>query len=256
MSIDQALRGALTTEQYDAVVDPTAGFVCLACAASGKSRSLANRISRLLAEGEPADGIVAFTFTEKAAESIKRPESQALQAASLDPTSIGAMCIGTIHRYFQRVLGDIDSTYRQYDVLDENRLKVHLILRYYDMRLHDFHSHPRGNSYIETIKQTSDAWKTVNDELLALVAVSVENQAPEDLLQRIRPGLRDDQFMDFSLRSDFPTRPHPEKCGKCDFRPICLLAPQSFNGSSGVRPEFHLPDGKEMARAFSFYKDP
>ena len=57
------------------------------------------------------------------------------------------------------------------------------------------------------------------------------------------------------LQSDFPMRPHPEKCSTCDFRSICPGTAQSFNGSS-VPPELHLPDRKEMARAFSLYQGP
>ena len=58
------------------------------------------------------------------------------------------------------------------------------------------------------------------------------------------------------LESDFPMRPHPEKCGKCDFESICRRSPQSFDGSSDSPPELHLPGRTEMARAFSLYKEP
>ena len=124
MSIYQVLRNELTLDQYDAAVDPAREVLCLACAGSGKSRTLAYRLARLLAEDQKPEGIVAFTFTEKAAESIKRRVSQALLTAGLDPTVMGAMYIGTIHAYCQRFLGEMDATYRQYDVLDENRLKL------------------------------------------------------------------------------------------------------------------------------------
>ena len=199
MSIDQVLRNELTPEQYAAAVDPAREVLCLACAGSGKSRTLAYRIARLLAEGEPPEGIVAFTFTEKAAESIKRRVSQALSIAGLDPTVMGAMYIGTIHAYCQRVLGDMDATYRQYDVLDENRLKLYLISRYYQLGLQGFRSRARGNSYFDTIKQASDAWKTANDELLDFAAVSAEDPDLGDLLVRIQDGFRADQYIDFSL---------------------------------------------------------
>jgi len=44
----------------------------VACAGSGKTESLARRISSLVTEGvEPAE-IVAFTFTEKAAAELKK----------------------------------------------------------------------------------------------------------------------------------------------------------------------------------------
>ena len=199
MSIDQVLRNELTQEQYAAAVDPAREVLSLACAGSGKSRTLAYRIARLLAEGEAPEGIVAFTFTEKAAESIKRRVSQALSTAGLDPTVIGAMYIGTIHAYCQRILGDMDATYRQYDVLDENRLKLYLISRYYQLGLQNFRNRARGNSYFDTVKQTSDAWKTANDELLDFGAVSSEDPDLGDLLVRIQDGLRADQYIDFSL---------------------------------------------------------
>ena len=197
--IDQVLQAELTQDQYTAAIDPAREVLCLACAGSGKSRTLAYRIARLLAEGEEPQGIVAFTFTEKAAESIKRRVTEALQTAGLDSTIMGAMYIGTIHAYCQRILGDIDPTYRQYDVLDENRLKLYLISRYPQLGLQHFRSRARGNSYFDTIKQASDAWKTVNDELLDLAAVSAEDSDLGDFLVRIRDGLRTDQYIDFSL---------------------------------------------------------
>ncbi|PKN86852.1 MAG: ATP-dependent helicase [Deltaproteobacteria bacterium HGW-Deltaproteobacteria-1] len=199
MCIDQVLRSNLTPQQYAAAVDSPREVLCLACAGSGKSRTLAYRIARLLAENEPPEGIVAFTFTEKAAESIKRRVSQALITAGLDPTVMGAMYIGTIHAYCQHVLGDMDATYRQYDVLDENRLKLYLISRYYQLGLQSFRARARNNGYFDMIKQVSDAWKTANDEFLDYNAVIAADRDIGDLLIRIRDGLREDQYIDFSL---------------------------------------------------------
>ena len=199
MNIDQVLKDNLTDDQYAAASDSAKEVLCLACAGSGKSRTLAYRIARLLAEGEPAEGIVAFTFTEKAAESIKRRVSQALSTAGFDPMVLGAMYIGTIHAYCQRILGHIDPTYRQYDVLDENRLKLYLISRYAQLGLHSFRSRAKGGSYFDAIKQVSDAWKTANDELIEYSDVKAEDSNIGDLLERIDHGLRADQYLDFSL---------------------------------------------------------
>lgn len=199
MSIDQVLSNELTPQQYAAAADTTKEVLCLACAGSGKSRTLAYRIARLLAQNEPPDGIVAFTFTEKAADSIKRRVSQALTTAGLDPTVMGAMYIGTIHAYCQHVLCDMDATYRQYDVLDENRLKLYLISRFHKLGLQSFLRSARGRSYFDTIKQISDAWKTANDELLDFNSVAAEDQDIGELLTRIQNGLRTDQYIDFSL---------------------------------------------------------
>jgi DNA helicase-2/ATP-dependent DNA helicase PcrA len=199
VSIDQVLRVELTPQQYEAAIDNTSEVLCLACAGSGKSRTLAFRIARLLADHEPPEGIVAFTFTDKAAESIKRRVSKALIAARLDPTVMGAMYIGTIHAYCQYVLGDMDATYRQYDVLDDNRLKLYLISRYFQLDLQSHRTRVIRGRYFDTIRQASDAWKTANDELLDFNAVAAEDREIGDLLLRIQDGLRRDQYIDFSL---------------------------------------------------------
>src|SRR5437773_5090634 len=106
-SIDAILRDQLTDEQYAAATDPVDEVLTLACAGSGKSRTLAFRIARLLAQGEDPKSIVAFTFTEKAAESIKLRVAQALARVAIDSTAVGAMYLGTIHSFCQLVLGEM-----------------------------------------------------------------------------------------------------------------------------------------------------
>ena len=56
------------------------------------------------------------------------------------------------------------------------------------------------------------------------------------------------------LASDFPMRPHPDKCSKCDFQKICPGTPQGFRVLTVAPPELHLPGHREMARAFSLYQ--
>lgn len=59
--------------------------------------------------------------------------------------------------------------------------------------------------------------------------------------------------VDRIIAGDFPMRPHPTKCGRCDFRSLCRAAPQPF-ATDEVPPPIHTPGGEiEMARAFSEY---
>jgi DNA helicase-2/ATP-dependent DNA helicase PcrA len=53
------------------------------------------------------------------------------------------------------------------------------------------------------------------------------------------------------LAGDFPSRPHPEKCGKCDFARICNRQLQNFRPGVQPPPDIHVPTGREAARAFS-----
>ena len=205
MNIDQVLESNLTPGQYNAAIDPASEVLCLACAGSGKSRTLAYRIARLIAQGAVPQSIVAFTFTEKAADSIKRRVSQALKETKLDPKVMGPMYIGTIHAYCQHLLGDIDALYRQHDVLDENRLRLFLISRYYQLGLDGFRDGTRGRGlaksprYFNVIAQVANAWKTANDEMLDFKDIEVEDQKLGALLQSIWDQLRENQYLDFSL---------------------------------------------------------
>src|SRR4051794_870667 len=117
-SIDAILTNALNKHQKAAAIDPSRQVLTLACAGSGKSRTLAYRIAWLFSEcGAQPDEVVAFTFTEKAAESIKQRVGEALLKCGLDPNFLGRMYIGTIHSYCQELLGRVDARYRQFDVL-------------------------------------------------------------------------------------------------------------------------------------------
>src|SRR5690606_35903783 len=84
---------SLTNDQYNAVIDDTNEILCLACAGSGKSRTLSFRIARLIHEGAKPESLIAFTFTEKAAESLKRRVASALEKAELPVALVGAMYI-------------------------------------------------------------------------------------------------------------------------------------------------------------------
>lgn len=199
MDIDTVLASELTDEQRAAATDSAKEVLCLACAGSGKSRTLAYRIARLLAEGESPQGIVAFTFTHKAAETIKRRVAQSLTKVGVSPDIMGALYIGTIHSYCQHILGEINAIYRQFDVLDENRLKLYLISRYRQLGFSALRPRARRGGYFDTIRQISDAWKVLNDETLRIEDVAAHDSELGHVLSRLRDSLRDDEFIDFSL---------------------------------------------------------
>jgi DNA helicase-2/ATP-dependent DNA helicase PcrA len=199
MPIDDILKKELTIEQQMAAVDQSNEILCLACAGSGKSRTLAYRIARLIAEGEPANSIVAFTFTEKAADTIKRRVSQALIKGGINPSIMGAMYIGTIHAFCRHILGEMDAVYRQFDILDENRLKLYMISRYTELGIAGLRDRARGNSYFDAIKKLSDAWKTINDEMLNINDIVQYDNELGVALKQLNTCLQRDQFIDFSL---------------------------------------------------------
>lgn len=198
-SIDQVLQKALTGEQYAAATDEADAILALACAGSGKSRTLAYRVARLIASGEAPNSIVAFTFTEKAAESIKLRIGQALAAAGLETTALGAMFVGTIHGWCKGVLGEMDARYRQFEVLDDNRLSLYLISRYGALGLYDRLQAGGRGKYFRVVREVGAAWKLLNDEMLQIEDVAAHDPDLGAVLAKIEMAMDADNYIDFSL---------------------------------------------------------
>ena len=100
----------------------------IAAAGSGKTEVVSQRVVDLLAEGLPAESIVAFTFTERAAEELKNRVAHRVEdrlgTAALDRLS--GLFVGTIHAFCFRLLQQRVPRYETYDVLDDNQLTAFL----------------------------------------------------------------------------------------------------------------------------------
>lgn len=195
-NIEELIRSKLTLDQASAALDTNREVLCLACAGSGKSQTLAFRVARLISEGVSPASVVAFTFTEKAAESIKRRIAQTLALAGFSTNLIGQMYIGTIHAFCQNILGRADAKYRQYDVLDDNRLTLFLMSRYPALQIKPLRSR-FGDRYFETIREVAAAWKLCQDEGLELADVAVLDPEVGTVLQLLKDLLERDQYIDF-----------------------------------------------------------
>ncbi|MBU7438597.1 UvrD-helicase domain-containing protein [Paraburkholderia fungorum] len=198
ISTENELRAeGLTAEQAAAAADTSSTVLCIACAGSGKSQTLAYRIARVISEGTPATAIVAITFTEKAADSIKRRVAKVLVRCGLSANLIGQMYIGTIHAFCQNVLGDSDAIFRQYDVLDDNRFTLYLMSRYPELGINALK--PRfKDRYFETLAQVQHAWNVYRDEGLSLKEIESRDPQVGNVLKDIGQRLIRDQFLDFS----------------------------------------------------------
>ncbi len=100
----------------------------IAAAGSGKTEVVSQRVADLLADGVEPRGVVAFTFTERAAAELKariglRVEER-LGREALD--KLGGVFVGTIHAYCFRLLQQHVPRYETFDVLDDNQLTAFL----------------------------------------------------------------------------------------------------------------------------------
>lgn len=92
----------------------------IACAGSGKTEFVSERIAYMIhKQVARPEQIVAFTFTEKAAEELKFRVRAKIQELLGKQPDIGDMYIGTIHAFAFKILQDFIPKYRAYDMLDE-----------------------------------------------------------------------------------------------------------------------------------------
>ena len=121
----------LTTAQKEAVKYSGRNLQLIACAGSGKTEVVAQRVAHLLTgEGkgrlEPRN-IVAFTFTDKAAAELKeRIVQRTRDAADGTITGMAEMYVGTIHGFCQELLQNEVPEYLKYDVLDSVRQALYI----------------------------------------------------------------------------------------------------------------------------------
>ena len=196
-SIESILEDELTVEQRAAVTDESTDVLVVACAGSGKSRTLAYRIAWLISQGADPRSIVAFTFTNNAADSIRQRVATALHRVGRAPTEVGKISIGTIHSFCEQLLAQVDARYRQFDVLDQNRLHLFLMSRYAELGINIFE--PRESKFFERIKGLSDAWTTFHDEVLDIDQVRERWPDLGNAFERLRQLLDASNYIDFSL---------------------------------------------------------
>lgn len=96
----------------------------IAAAGSGKTEVVAQRVASLLADGEPAESIVAFTFTEKAAAALKARIKQRVTGRLGESAAdqLGRLFVGTIHAFCFQLLQTHVPRFETYSPLDPNQL--------------------------------------------------------------------------------------------------------------------------------------
>lgn len=114
---------SLSADQRKAVLSKSRYLRIIAGAGTGKTETLTRRIIYLLlCEDEEPSTIVAFTFTERAAQSMKNRIYERIRELKGEDACarLGEMYLNTIHGFCLRILEDFFG-YGNYSVLDENQ---------------------------------------------------------------------------------------------------------------------------------------
>lgn len=139
----------------------------IAAAGSGKTEVVSQRVASLLADGEPAESIVAFTFTEKAAAELKERIRQRVTAVLGDSATdrLGRLYVGTIHGYCFQLLQTYVPRYETYTPLDPNQLTN---LLYREQRRLNLKGLDAKGKLFSGIKAFQEGVDVIENELLRL----------------------------------------------------------------------------------------
>ncbi len=124
---------AYSAEQR-AIIEHRGGHLqVVACAGSGKTETVAQRVAVLLSDGVAPVGILAFTFTRAAAAELRarilRRAAERMPGFALE--RLAPMFVGTIHAWCMRFLQDHAPRFATFDLYDAHRV-IGLLLREYD----------------------------------------------------------------------------------------------------------------------------
>jgi DNA helicase-2/ATP-dependent DNA helicase PcrA len=132
INLKEVLLERLTEKQSLAVTSRKRRVLVVAGAGSGKTEVMARRIAWWIGvENVPKKDIIAFTFTDRAAEEMKfriRYWLEKITPAG-EEVSLGGMYVGTIHGFcLSKIREHWPDDYHNYDILDEGG-RAALILR-------------------------------------------------------------------------------------------------------------------------------
>lgn len=135
--VSESLIAGLSDTQKEAVLSQSAHLRIIAGAGAGKTETLTRKIVHLLlVEKVAPSAIVAFTFTEKAAKSMKSRVYERVKEFGGEELCfhLGDMFIGTIHGYCNRIL-ETEFKCGNYTIFDDKQEMAFLLQHGWDLGL-------------------------------------------------------------------------------------------------------------------------
>ncbi len=182
----------LTSTQQAAIEEIEHNLQIIACAGSGKTEVIARRIAYILEKNPqlPLNAIVAFTFTNKAADALRERISRMLPTAR--SKELADMYIGTIHGYCLHLLKTYASDFSAVKVLDSVK-QHHFIWRYHKHCGMETLGLSRSSIHVNIFVQCAEKMLDDYDHR------DTWPQEQQDALEEYMGCLRQHGFVDYSL---------------------------------------------------------
>ncbi len=126
-----------TPKQLEAISTIDRNLQIIACAGSGKTQVISQRIIKILSKGVRPCEIIAFTYTEKAAAELQARILKLCKEQLPGIHGIADMYVGTIHAWCLNALQEYKYEYQKFSVLDEIKIKLFVDKNFKDIGMQD-----------------------------------------------------------------------------------------------------------------------
>jgi DNA helicase-2/ATP-dependent DNA helicase PcrA len=206
----------LTDSQRQAVLHGDGPLLVVAGAGSGKTRVITRRVAALIERGVPPDRIIAITFTNKAADEMRR-RVEALVGAGVYVSTFHSFCARLLRREISRMGRDAGFTI--YDRSDSLRV-IRRIVK--DMEIDPATFAPR--QLLEWISVSKDRCR--EPEQCRADALGIEEQTHAEVYRRYEEQLAANNALDFDdllLKTVQLFREHPAALASLQERYLHVL---------------------------------
>ena len=196
-----------TTNQQLAIDTIGQNLQIVACAGSGKTSTMVAHILRLLKEDNVnPENIVAITYTEKAAASLKQKVYDEYKKTHDTIKGLANMYIGTIHGFCLHMLQEFSDEYKSFETLNDVQTRLFIKRTKKDNGLFDVRYHMANGTTVPIANERSSAEqiaKSIN-AYKAFLDIGREhgieklNRGLQALIKKYEAELRKKKYFDFT----------------------------------------------------------
>lgn len=196
-----------TENQKKAINTINSNMQIVACAGSGKTSTMVEHILHLLNQPDvEPENIVAITYTEKAAASLKQKIFEAYEKQHSSLEGLANMYIGTIHGFCLYILQEFTDEYKTFETLNDVQTKLFIKKKRKENGIYDVTYHSsKATTYplftdatrAETKTKAINAYKTFLD-IGREYGVEKLNKELQKHIVKYEKTLLDSKYFDFT----------------------------------------------------------
>ena len=195
-----------TDNQREAIETVGQNMQIVACAGSGKTTTMVEHILHLLNQPDvEPDNIVAITYTEKAAASLKQKIFEAYEKKNNSLEGLANMYVGTIHGFCLYMLQEFSDEYKTFETLNDVQTKLFIKKHRRENGIYDVIYHAKNSDYhLFTDGKSAEAKVKAINAYKAFLDIGREygieklNNELQNHIKKYEQTLIDSKYFDFT----------------------------------------------------------